>query len=375
MTKQAFLSELKRELSQVNESLYEEILADINDHFAAGAAQGKTEEEICQNLGQPEAIAAQVLEEIGVEPNSHRPLMPPIPPKGSMRAWQRMNRPMPKMPPMPEMPSMPNTDQTFSGVENMDIEVDNSKIRFLPSTTDEVRVTVRQGDVDHNIHMEVTNGTLYVKLKSEKRLRSLSNWGSHQTAETTVYVPAQFMGNIAVSSSAGSIKASGISGNVDFESSAGSIVLEDHRGSNIRLDTSAGSIKAYLKSSVVENIDIDSSAGSVVVEAEETRRLKVDSSAGSITVNVRKLGGDTELDSSAGSIKLTAHEVEGNITLDSSAGSVLASLPYDVNCRIKAKKPNIGSLINQLAGNPDSPYVLKVSSSVGSVTLRPIYNI
>jgi len=364
MTKQAFLSELKRELSQAQESLYEEILADINDHFAAGAAQGKTEEEICQSLGQPGAIAAQVLEEIGVTPPP--PHTPPVPPMhGNNNNDFGSNN----------YNDYSNVDQVYDGVANIVIDQENSQLRFLPSQTEQVRVTIKNADSDYSTHMEMkNNGTLYVQLKLKRRFRAMFNWGNNNgnKVETTVYVPAQFMGKITANSSAGSIKASGISGNIDFDTSAGSITLEDHRGSDIRLDSSAGSIKAYLKNSVVENVDIDTSAGSVVVEAEETRRLKVDTSAGSVTVNVRKLGGDTKLDTSAGSIRLTAYEVEGNINLDSSAGSITANLPYDANCRIKAEKPSIGSLNNKLAGNPNSPYTLRASSNIGSINLLPV---
>jgi hypothetical protein len=71
-------------------------------------------------------------------------------------------------------------------------------------------------------------------------------------------------------------------------------------------------------------------------------------------------------------VTLTAQEVAGNITLDTSAGSIHVYLPVDVNCRIQADKPSIGSLHNELAGNPQSPYVLKADTSVGSIHLKAL---
>jgi len=63
MKKQDFIQELAKALAPIDAQSRAEILADINEHFAEGAAQGQTEEEICKKLGQPGQIAEQVLEE------------------------------------------------------------------------------------------------------------------------------------------------------------------------------------------------------------------------------------------------------------------------------------------------------------------------
>ena len=94
--------------------------------------------------------------------------------------------------------------------------------------------------------------------------------------------------------------------------------------------------------------------------------------AGQVSAKVAKLGADTKLTSSAGTIELTAYEVGGNVKISTAAGNATVYMPAHVNCRINAKKPSIGSMYNELVGNPSSPYTLKASSSIGSVRLIAI---
>lgn len=61
MTKAEFLQTLERELHKLNEHERKEILYDFEEHFAAGFEEGKTEDEIAQELGNPKMIAKEIL--------------------------------------------------------------------------------------------------------------------------------------------------------------------------------------------------------------------------------------------------------------------------------------------------------------------------
>ena len=62
MKKKQFISSLHQALSPLNPSTVTEILADFEEHFAAGMAHGKTEQAIAAELGDPAAIARQYIE-------------------------------------------------------------------------------------------------------------------------------------------------------------------------------------------------------------------------------------------------------------------------------------------------------------------------
>ena len=349
MTKQAFIHELKTALAQVNPNVQEEILADINEHFIEGAAQGISEEDICRSLGQPGVIAAQVLEEAGATP--------PPPPANSQEAYQYRKG--------------SDMDETFTGVENVRAKLATCNLTLLPATDGVCRVVVQGLTAREECEVRNENGLLTITVKHIRSFFGF-NFGRNSNTEVTVYLPAQFGGDIKVDASAGNIFAKGISGNLNLDTSAGNVTVNEHWGNRVRIDTSAGHVELTLANKYTDYVNIDTSAGNVTVRGDEIGRLIVDTSAGKVDVDVMKLKGDAKLDTSAGSVTLRAREVGGNVTLDTSAGSIHAYLPADINCRIEARKPSVGSLENQLRGNPQSPFRLKADTSVGSIHLRAL---
>ena len=349
MTKQAFIHDLKTALAQANPNIREDILADINEHFIEGIAQGMSEEDICRSLGQPGVIAAQVLEEAGTQP--------PPSQANSQEAYQyRKGKDM---------------DETFPGVENIAAKLSTCNLSLLPAPDGLCRVVVQGLTTRETCEVQNENGQLVIIVKHIRTFFGFS-FGRSSNTEVTVYVPAQFGGKIKVDASAGNIFAKGISGELNLDTSAGNVTVNEHRGNRVHIDTSAGNVDLTLANKYTEYIRIDTSAGNVNVQAEEVGALTVDTSAGGVDVNVTRLKGDTKLDTSAGSVTLRAREVDGNVTLDTSAGSIHAYLPVDVNCRIEAQKPSVGSLENELRGNPQSPYVLTADTSVGSIHLKAL---
>lgn len=61
MTKAEFLQELYNHLSSLSPAERDDILADFEEHFQAGAERGKSEEQICAELGNPYTCALQYL--------------------------------------------------------------------------------------------------------------------------------------------------------------------------------------------------------------------------------------------------------------------------------------------------------------------------
>jgi uncharacterized membrane protein len=56
MNKEKFLTELKRSLGRMSEVEKGDVLYDYEEHFRMGAAEGKSEEQIAEALGNPRAI-------------------------------------------------------------------------------------------------------------------------------------------------------------------------------------------------------------------------------------------------------------------------------------------------------------------------------
>lgn len=64
MTKEKYLAKLRQQLLfRLSNSEIDEIVSDMEECFEAGAAEGKSEEEICLSLGEPKSAAASLLNE------------------------------------------------------------------------------------------------------------------------------------------------------------------------------------------------------------------------------------------------------------------------------------------------------------------------
>jgi len=348
MTKQAFIHELKTALSQVSESVRDEIISDISEHFTVGISQGLSEEDICRSLGQPGTIAAQVLEETGSLPQQHSYSTSQANHKGDI-------------------------DMTFAGISSVRAELEASKLKFLPSHNGEFRVVFQGATSDDTCIAENLNGVLFVSVKpKQNRLFGIRLFAGKANVETTIYVPSQFMGELKAKSAAGSISATDTTGDLVLDTAAGSIKVNGHSCAKARIRSAAGSIKLYLADKFISEADVSSAAGSVTLEARETGWLDVKSAAGSVKVNVNKLGGNTKIKSAAGSVHLKANEVAGDIDIDSSMGSINVHLPADIDLHIDIIKHGMGSIRNNLHGNRHAKHTLRATSSMGSVNINPL---
>lgn len=98
MTKTEFLQQLYNHLLPLAAVERDEIIADFEEHFQAGAESGKTEEQICEELGNPYSCALQYLRQPGAYTVPQQPPKPaPEQPKfGSSQAqngvYDRRNR-------------------------------------------------------------------------------------------------------------------------------------------------------------------------------------------------------------------------------------------------------------------------------------------
>ena len=74
MTKNEFLQELYNHLLSLPAAERDDIIADFEEHFQAGAERGKSEEQICAELGNPYTCALQYLRTAQTPPQNAAPV-------------------------------------------------------------------------------------------------------------------------------------------------------------------------------------------------------------------------------------------------------------------------------------------------------------
>ena len=71
MNKNDYLKELKRHLKHMNKEEKEDILNEYDTHFYSGQQEGKSESEVCKELGNPKVIGKELTATFSVE-NAHQ---------------------------------------------------------------------------------------------------------------------------------------------------------------------------------------------------------------------------------------------------------------------------------------------------------------
>jgi len=415
MTKQKFFEELTNALMPVDPSIRAELLADINEHFTEGASFGLSEEEICEKLGQPSQIAEQVLEEYAANKGQNSywrdakgesdgikdavgNLMSSIgdiieSATGNVKiynmqeevsrsfedamqsakdATSRIQRDVERN--MKDYTSRVkggyevNIDETFSGVTGMDINLGSCNVQVVPHQGPDTRLVIN-GTSKYNYFVRmVQNGCLIIAEKHP--IVRFELFSFNPALNATIYVPAGFNGVINSSLSSGNTSIKDIRGNLNLKASSGNIYIDGHTGGTANIRTSSGRID--INNSTIGIISGTSSSGGVNLEAHETGVLKLTCSSGNMNVKAEKIGGDTQLTASSGNLRLVAREISGNITARTSSGTTHVSLPKDANCRIDVSKSKHVNKNIQVSGNPQSPYVLKLSAGSGATIIEAL---
>ena len=350
MFKEEFFRELKSKITNVPGDVMEDILADFEEHFKAGSADGLTEQEICQKLGQPGSIAEEIMEEFKktkVEESQEQ--------QGQSVEKIRGGYEISK-------------EYVFNGVTEVEVDMHSSAIHFVRESRQDVRVEIEGKSRYDKFVLEVKDGKL--RVFSKEPIVKFELFSFRGSLTTTIRLPMNYSGKIKAKSSAGKIRAEELTSNIHFTTHAGSIAVSKHQSKKAYLDSSAGSVNAEFLGEVA--LKAHSGAGSIKIKAEKTTELDIDTGAGSIQAEVEKLTGTASCSSGAGSVKLTAYEVMGDIKLSSGAGSIRAFLPENADIRIQLKKSGMGSVKSEVPGNDSSPYTLKASTGVGSVRIKKL---
>ena len=422
----SFLEELDKALGNMNGESRKEILDDFTEHFRLARKDGKSDEQIIAALGSPQSIAEQFLEPDG--PNTGRQTSTPIgnsqrseiyyspdpdatvnefDANGVERLHIDVNMAEVKIESDPHIQTIKtlirvsdkkSTFQVFREGRSVEIIEKNPYSLFnfphffrKPS---EVKVFVPAGS-RHSIDIGTKFGNIELYNCSGDQLDVSCTFGDiransiefdnlsiNAKAGDVKLEQAPFK-RTDIHTSAGEITVSGCLGILDAHTSAGNVKVKRHGGNvsvrssagNVSVDNSEGIIKAHssagnvrIDTLVSEYAEGSSSAGNVNFSAHEVKGLKLTAKTGNAKAQVDRLFGNAELSTGAGNVKLDANAVQGDINASSGAGTVEVILPRETAIRVVTRK-GVGSLVNTLSNNEQSPYTLTASSSAGSVKL------
>jgi len=353
MTKNEFIARLSSALSTSQSAeTVEGLIADFNEHFDEAMRAGKSEEDICAMLGDPEEIAAEYGEE-------------------TVRC---------------DIPA----DDAF-----IYISLSHVNVSCEPSGDDDFHVEVRQnGSVTHDdtIRIEQTDKSLRIIQQRERDFIGLLFRAFIFSETVFVRIPRRFNGNMTVLMTSGNARFNGVafrddfrceltSGNVNMaQVSSGGLMTVCSRSGNITVDNCAGDLSAECHSGNVKVnyhkgnvLRASTTSGTVRVSADHiTKNCMVSAKSGSVHLDCNKLDSDLVLDCHSGSIKFSIRELCGNVTGKTRSGSITGSLSRDTRAVFMLQSSVSRNMFpNAVMPEPGVP-VVNLSTRSGLVRLKEL---
>ena len=331
MKKDEFFAQLRTAFAGMDEELLTDILGDYENHFKEGIENGKSEEEICEELGNVEEIRQAFLDEnpaamtINVNSNSDA--------VGNSDIYNRF----------------------YPGIQRVNAQLTDADIEIKKSNTNEVELSVTGGLADdmealkETLRVSASVGTLSIQQEKKAGI-SVSYAASRLFGLKVGKYSAGIAIHIAVPEQFEKIKVKNISGDIVVndisserflvEAVSGDISVDQLNTKQCELNSKSGDIKA--NNSSAKTLLIHTGSGDVGVEDCQADELFASSISGDVNViackadkmDVVSISGDikAEFDKSA-QCRSKSTSGDCKVTIGNQVDAVVSSTSGDVNVR------------------------------------------
>lgn len=347
MTKQEYMAKLQEKLERFGRELQEEILEDYRRHFAEGENEGKTDEEIIEELGNIEEMIRELSEEDLTEEFTQRAI--------SERAGEEISKAGEEADREPKDTELKRSFSYSGFYKEMILEGKVANVQVERSEDNQIHVEYEAKGVGSQMNYEYyqyeEDGVFYAGVKRRKGARdeddngekmvkvtlfgrtiiSYGNVGGFniggQNITLTVRVPKS-VPRLTAKVASGNMHISGIElESLEGSAASGNIEVEEVVADRLKAHTASGNIEVKHTEFISGNFETGS--GNVNGEMIKGRNLRcgtgsgnivIDSSvaeyqlnAGSGNIRVKAVGASERVDMSTGSgrIKLELEGVEG----------------------------------------------------------------
>ena len=293
MTKREYMQQLSRALEGYEQGFVQEILESYEEHFEAGLKSGRSEEEICRELGDIEEEKVDVIEELLRE-------------MGDEVEFKKEERPLPK-------PVTAIEPVQYSGISKVQLNLFSMDAEISRSCDGELHVYLQSGEeLSQYLEEQVEGDTYMVNEKKPMKkqpsldLASLLRMMRNPTPKLMVELPER----------------------IEFlhgKTTSGDLKLDKLNSRAVELETTSGDIQ--ITQMVAEESVIKASSGDIRLEQVNVSEMVLQNSSGDISwqdgqvqqAQLRTVSGDIELTHLNGQ-KVELTSVSGDIELDGVRG-------------------------------------------------------
>lgn len=387
MKKNEFFAQLRTAFAGMDEELVKDILGDYENHFKEGMENGKSEEEICEELGNVEEIRQAFLEEnpaaMTINVNSF---------VANDLGTNQMTNSDTDSNGVDRSDCSDHSDiynRSYPGIQRVNAQLVNADIEIKKSNTNDVELSVVGGLAEDKealkemLHVSASAGTLTIQeeKKAGANTSQVVSWIFGLKAgkvystglKIQIAVPEQFE-EIRAKSMSGDIEADGVSCERFFvEAISGDISVDELNTKQCELQAKSGDIKA--KNSSAKTLLIHTGSGDIEVENCQTDELQTSSTSGDVNaiackadkMDVVSVSGDVEVEfdkSAQCRVKSTSGDCK--VTIKNQVDAVVSSTSGDVSVCY------IGGIGLEMALSTTSGDVSVVCGSVNSKGKRKV---
>lgn len=349
MKKDEFFAQLRTAFAGMDEELLTDILGDYENHFKEGIENGKSEEEICEELGNVEEIRQAFLDEnqaamtINVNSNSDA--------VGNSDIYNRF----------------------YPGIQRVNAQLTDADIEIKKSSTNDVELSVTGGLADdmealkETLRVSASVGTLSIQQEKKAGI-SVSYAASRLFGLKVGKYSAGIVIHVAVPEQFEKIKVKSISGDIDANNSnaktllihtgSGDVGVEDCQADELFASSISGDVNVI--ACKADKMDVVSISGDIKAEFDKSAQCRAKSTSGDCKVTIGNQV-DAVVSSTSGDVNVRyIGEIGLEMALSSTSGDVSA-VCGGINSKGKKK-------VQERFGEPDSK--LKASTISGDIKVR-----
>ena len=150
MTKLEYMQYVREKLQGYDREFVEEILENYEEHFEAGLKNGRSEEEICEELGNIESLLGDIQDVMGDK---------------DLKTHE-----------IDQFTAIEQPQESYSGIEEIDLSLLSMDVQILPSRDGQLHVYLRRARRRQNIWRRASPATGILRGR-KIAARARSSWG------------------------------------------------------------------------------------------------------------------------------------------------------------------------------------------------------
>lgn len=354
MTRAEYMKQLEESLQGYSREFAEEILDSYREHFETGLRDGRTEEEICEELGEIETLLQDIQEMMGDR---------------DIRAHE-----------LEQYTAVAEHQEQYSGIRKVELSLVAIDIKLSASADNQLHVYL-EGGQDKGTYLEerMAGDSYYAyerKLERDQSrglLAQLMNIGhSKENLCLVVEVPEQ-LESLTIKTISGDMQLGGFgSRELLLSSTSGDIEMETVRVDSLTVQTTSGDVE--MEAVRADSLTVQTTSGDLTLKAVNAGQFKVRSTSGDLSLceveaeswESQTVSGDTEGKLYATRIRCGSKSGDIGLTLDRRGRKLVVAKSRSVsgNCRI------CGADECGESSDPSSAIVAEFSTVSGDITVK-----